>query len=269
MDVYIKLGLLSVAAIILIYMLIDGWRKNRAAAPTSMERIGQHKRVKTTDPEFVVSQDPTADLFSEEDYVGPVRIVNPNHSELTDKLEQVLVENTTENTVPPAALPSESMMRRAKQTSRPKAPTSSQHLLILSVMAKPDLQFASYDLLQAISNAGLQFGDMNIFHYFQPTLNGKVPLFSLASANKPGDFDMDNIGDFTCSGLMLFMDIAQVSDAQYAFRLMLETATQLAEDLDGELHATPHTPWNEKLAWKYQQKIIHSKIAMSHERVTN
>jgi len=135
------------------------------------------------------------------------------------------------------------------------------NLLVLSVMAKKNSRFESYDLLQAISAAGMQFGEMNIFHYYQPTPVGKIALFSLASANKPGDFDLNNIAEFSCSGLMMFMDIAQAPDPQYAFKLMLETAERLAEDLDGGLCADPMTPWNEKLAWQYHQKIMQYKTA--------
>ena len=132
-------------------------------------------------------------------------------------------------------------------------------------MAKKGSCFESYDLLQAISAAGLQFGEMNIFHHYQNTAVGKVSLFSLVSANKPGDFDLNNIAEISCTGLMLFMDIGRVPDPQYAFKLMLDAAQQLAEDLDGSLRGDPLTLWNEKLAWRYHQKIMQYKITAKHD----
>lgn len=129
-------------------------------------------------------------------------------------------------------------------------------LLVLSVMAKPGSHFASYDLLQAISAADLQFGDMNIFHYYDKSaFNQKIPLFSLASATPPGDFHMDKIGDFSCVGLMLFIQLSSVSNAKLAFDCMLKTAEQLADDLDGELRAGARTPWNEDMRQQYEEKV--------------
>ena len=64
-------------------------------------------------------------------------------------------------------------------------------LLMISIMAKPDSRFGSYDLLQAISATGMQFGPMNIFHYYLPAGGNQVSLFSLASATEPGEFDLE------------------------------------------------------------------------------
>ena len=129
-------------------------------------------------------------------------------------------------------------------------------LLVLSVMAKPGARFASYDLLQAISSAGLQFGEMNIFHYVYPETNYGIKLFSLASAEEPGEFNLDNMGNFTCPGLMLFMDSARVPDPRAAFSIMLEKAERLADDLDGELFADPQTPWNDDICATYQSRVM-------------
>lgn len=128
-------------------------------------------------------------------------------------------------------------------------------LLVLTVAARPGRQFGSYDLLQAISAAGLQFGDMNIFHYYAKQTPGQVPLFSLASATEPGDFNIDRMGEFTCTGLTLFTNMADVTDPEQAFELMLKSAQQLADDLDGELRAGMRTPWSGTTLQQYQQRI--------------
>lgn len=134
---------------------------------------------------------------------------------------------------------------------------SNGNLLSLSVFAKLGGHFASYDLVQAIAATGMQFGEMNIFHYYQRDLQGKKStLFNLASATKPGDFDLDRMGNFSCVGLTLFMDISQVSNPLQAFYLMVSTAEQLAEDLDGELRLNPTTMWNDEYFQEYQQRIF-------------
>lgn len=134
--------------------------------------------------------------------------------------------------------------------------TTHQNLIVMSVLAKPSHAFASYDLLQALSAAGMQFGEMKIFHYYLPTLNGKVALFSLASATEPGYFDMDKIGEFSCKGLTLFMNLADVHDPEHAFEIMLDTAQQLADDLDGDLYSSQRQPWNESIFNQYHQQVI-------------
>ena len=129
--------------------------------------------------------------------------------------------------------------------------------LIISVLARPGAQFGSYDLLQAISSTGMQFGEMNIFHYYSVSEDKKSKLFSLASATKPGDFDLDRIGDFTCRGLTLFIDLGRVLEPGLALDTMLKTAEQLADDLDGELYVGPNKPWSPELLQQYKNKILH------------
>ncbi len=106
-------------------------------------------------------------------------------------------------------------------------------IIILHVFAKAGQQFVGYELLQAILACGFRFGEMDIFHrHQQPNGRGNV-LFSLASATEPGAFDMNAMGGYTCIGLTLFMHPAHVKQAIAVFDLMLNTANQLADDLDG------------------------------------
>ena len=144
------------------------------------------------------------------------------------------------------------------QSATPKAELE-QDLLMISILAKPGCQFASYDLFQSILAAGFQFGDMNLFHYFQSSQDGSTKLFSLASTTQSGEFDMNNIGEFSCKGLILFLDLNAIIEPKRAFELMLKTAEQLSDDLDGELRADPHTPWDEGVFNRYQKKISDKK----------
>ena len=102
----------------------------------------------------------------------------------------------------------------------------------------------------------MHYGAMNIFHYHEKTSVGDLTLFSLASATEPGEFDLNKLGNFSCAGLSLFMNLRQVPNAEDAFARMLDTAEQLADDLDGELRAGPHTPWSEEVMQRYQQKVL-------------
>lgn len=157
--------------------------------------------------------------------------------------------------------------RKIKEAQQPEAvPTdtkltehveqTAEDLLIVHVIAKNGGYFAAYDLLQAISTTGMQYGPMNIFHYYDEASSGKVSLFNLASATEPGEFDLDHMGDFSCAGLTLFMNMRQVPDPMEAFEIMLVTAEQLADDLEGDLCAAHRMPWNEEIMKYYQDKIM-------------
>lgn len=128
--------------------------------------------------------------------------------------------------------------------------------IIINVIAKNGGYFASYDLLQAILATGMQYGSMNIFHFVEDSPRGKITLFSLASATEPGEFDLNNVGNISCAGLTLFMNIARVPDPGDVFVLMLETAEQLAQDLNGELRAAPNIPWSDDVFHHYENKIV-------------
>jgi len=129
------------------------------------------------------------------------------------------------------------------------------NLIIISVIAKPGHAFVGYDLMQAIHATGMRFGAMNIFHYYLPKIGGTTPVFSLASMSEPGYFNWDKIGDFSCNGLCLFMDIEQNTAPEEIFALMVATAEQLADDLQGELRAGQNLPWNEDILKEYEDKL--------------
>lgn len=149
----------------------------------------------------------------------------------------------------------EEPMKITQQTQHSEPLDKAENFIVLSVFAKPNSHFASYDLLQAISATGMQYGEMSIFHYYLDTEAGRVTLFSLASATKPGVFNLDRIGDFSCLGLTLFMDLSSAIEPEFAFNKMLATAEQLAEDLDGDLYAGPRKPLTSEVLQQYRQRI--------------
>lgn len=117
--------------------------------------------------------------------------------------------------------------------TQPKAAPTKTSIKIINVMAKSPHHFRGYELLQTLLSAGLRYGDMKIFHRHQHP-NGKGPiLFSLASVTEPGTFDIQKIGEFNSPGVTLFMQTSESSFDDERYQLMLATAEQLAEELEG------------------------------------
>ena len=129
-------------------------------------------------------------------------------------------------------------------------------IISIMVMVIGQEKFGGYDLLQAISANNLHYGDMQIFHYYnEEEVPAKKILFSLASVNEPGDFDLTQIGGFVCDGLILFMDASVHRNPLKGFEKMLEVANQLADDLGGVLRYGKTQQWTDEITQKIKQRL--------------
>lgn len=110
---------------------------------------------------------------------------------------------------------------------------TTEGIVCLHIKAKQGDTFGGEQLLIQLNQAGLRYGEMNIFHYNPDNTN--APLFSLASAFEPGCFDIDRMDHFNTEGLALFMEAEKQANPSDALDSLLDIAEDLTEKLDGEL----------------------------------
>ncbi len=127
---------------------------------------------------------------------------------------------------PPTAPPRSDLGRRP-----PHAPV--ERIVSLYVVAREGIKFQGADLVVAAEKAGLEFGDMGIYHRLVDGHPEQGPIFSVANLVKPGNFDMARIATLQTPGLSFFMALPGPVPALDAWDAMLPTAQRLAELLDG------------------------------------
>ena len=110
-----------------------------------------------------------------------------------------------------------------------------ERIVTLFVVAREGGYFNGPDLVVATEKAGLEFGDMGIYHRL---LDGKRELgaiFSVANMLKPGNFDLARLDMLRTPGVSFFMTLPAPLPALDAWDAMLPTAQRLAELLDGQV----------------------------------
>lgn len=130
-----------------------------------------------------------------------------------------------------------------------------QDVLVLHVVAPEGQELQGAELLPCLLSLNFKFGDMDIFHRHQDNAgNGKV-LFSMANMLKPGVFDPDKMEQFSTQGVVLFMTLPCHGDPLMNFSIMLNSAEQLADDLDGIVLDERRSPWTEHNKQDYLRRI--------------
>lgn len=179
--------------------------------------------------------------------------------------EEQLVEIGKHHDSGPTAMPETQDMFANIDNKSPESNSSGKvlnkdidedNIITLYVTALPTMAFAGNDILDAINNVGLEYGEMNIFHHYgMGEMHSNQPLFSMADMFEPGNFDLDKLDDHHTRGLSLFLCLPVRVDAQVVFELMLNIAQRLAESLGGEIRGSDHKLINDEQIAEIRNKI--------------
>jgi cell division protein ZipA len=144
-----------------------------------------------------------------------------------------------------------------KASSNKEEPPKSEHheLLVINAMAPEGKPFKGNDLLQILMACDVRYGKMNIFHRYENADGTGEIQFSVANLVEPGNFDLDEIDDFTSPGVVFFMHLPGPKDSVKAYEAMVETARCLVKNLEGELRDQSHSVATKQTLEHYKQRI--------------
>jgi cell division protein ZipA len=134
----------------------------------------------------------------------------------------------------PAPAPAPRVPPRSDLGKRPSQ-VPVERIVSLFVVAREGHAFNGADLIVAAEKAGLEYGDMGIYHRLVDGKREVGPIFSVANMLKPGSFDLTRVDVLRTPGLSFFMALPGAVTALDAWDAMLPTAQRLAELLDGQV----------------------------------
>ena len=139
--------------------------------------------------------------------------------------------------------------------SEPKTADVAQEVLVLNVKTAENAPISGAALLPMLLTLGFKFGDQDIFHRHVNS-NGKGPvLFSLANMFKPGNFDIDNLENFSTQGLSLFMILPIEGDPHQVFNMMHNAARKIADEFSAQVYDGRRALLTKQSLQQYVEKI--------------
>ncbi len=137
-----------------------------------------------------------------------------------------------------ANLPSQEPVELAKTTVLEETTTSLEStkelIIAFFILATESRLFSGQTLFNTFEECGLKYGKMKIFNYYGVGDSKlEMPIFSIANMVEPGTFNPAEREHFSSPGIALFMRLPNAFSGRVGLELMLTTAQQLAEKLEG------------------------------------
>lgn len=151
--------------------------------------------------------------------------------------------------------PSAKLASKEVPKAKPVVSEPLQEVLVLNVKCADDNPILGSALLPMLLTLGFKFGDQDIFHRHINS-NGKGPvLFSLANMFKPGNFDIDNLENFTTQGISLFMILPIEGEPHQVFNMMHNAARKIADEFSAQIYDGKRSLLTKQSLQQYVEKI--------------
>jgi cell division protein ZipA len=106
-------------------------------------------------------------------------------------------------------------------------------IIQFGIIAQDEGGFSGFDLHSAFTEAGLQYGNLQIYERLNEKGNA---VYGVTCMVEPGTFPQgEALTTFNCPGVVFYLQHLQLEDAQSVFDDFVDTIKQIAEELDGEI----------------------------------
>ncbi len=119
-------------------------------------------------------------------------------------------------------------------------------VVVINIMAREGERFPGVDVEEALQEAGLRYGEKQLFHYRGETQpSGTLPVFTALNTVKPGTLSPDDFPEMKTPGIALVLRLPGPETPAQAFELMYTASKIIADYLGGTLcderrnHLTP------------------------------
>jgi cell division protein ZipA len=290
MDFSLREWLIVVGVIVIVGVLIDGYRRVRS---------GSRGRIKMSiDKSQKYSNEDRMDYFSGELPNGGARVVNRSGDAETDSVSTPVekpvsafdvahelrpdplfaddyepeisapADDVSKGEIPPAVqeptqpetvaetvIDESPVVEPAPQPEPQKAAFQEvEEVIVMNVFAKDDSGFNGSDLMRVILACGMRYGDMDIFHREEEGAGAAIQ-FSMANLVKPGTFNLDEMDNFSTPGVSFFLSLPGPKNSMKALDYMYETAQCVVKNLNGELKDEMHSAMTSQTIEHSRQKV--------------
>ncbi|MCL4163460.1 UNVERIFIED_CONTAM: hypothetical protein GTU68_065470 [Idotea baltica] len=107
-------------------------------------------------------------------------------------------------------------------------------IVIINLMTAPEAAYEGQSLMRALTESGMRFGEMDIFHY-RGKHGDEEPQFRMANLLNPGIFDISNMDKLSTHALCFFFELEPEQDNMRIYESMLSVISGLKDELGGEM----------------------------------
>ena len=221
----------------------------------------------TVDEVSSLRSEPSLGTFSEMDDSIEMDVTTPDSSQIkqainesgqgadSESAETVSVlddDFTTETSDDILGLSQKTTTPINSETKHESSQQEPDDVLIINVMAKSGYVFNGQTLSESFQRAGLNLGQMSIYHRHLENNPRNALAFSVANMMVPGIFASDDITSYETAGISFFLSLPCSGQAISNYDNMVATAKQMAEELEGEI--------------KDENRSIMTRQTIEHER---
>jgi cell division protein ZipA len=243
MDISIRDWMIIIGALLIVAVLLDGYRRMRnnpknvrvALTPVPKAKSGEEDRHSGTElpngGARVIGREHDADNATASGTNKPPLLTNAP----LEAGPEPLAGLSAREQQPGETLDMLAGINDDTQTAPSAVDPEDSEVVMLHVVARDEAGFGGDDILEILLAFELRFGEMNFFHRHQQAAGRGVIQFSVANMLQPGVFDIDAMSGFSTPGLIFFATLPGPEDMMATFDLMVETAQGVAENLGGDM----------------------------------